>query len=147
MLAFDRQRVLGQAAVIVASAGYAMGSVLARKYLQGVSSLLLTALQLTFAFLWIIGLAVGVEHPQLAAVTPLAWFSALWLGVVGSGIAYLLFFRLLRSLGATATTMVTYVIPLFALLFGSLFLNEVLQWQMLVALLLIYGGVRITNRA
>ncbi len=146
VLDFNRERVLGQLAVIVASAGYAAGSVLARRYLQHVSSLLLTALQLSFAFFWVVGLAVGVERTSLAAVTPLAWFSAVWLGVLGSGVAYLLFFQLLRSIGATSTTMVTYVIPLFALLIGALFLSESLQWPMLIALGLIYAGVRLATQ-
>lgn len=146
ILAFNRNRVLGQLAVVLASAGYAAGSVLARKYLQNVSILLLTALQLSFAFLWIVGPALGIEQTSLASVSNLAWFSALWLGVLGSGIAYLLFFRLLRAIGATSTTMVTYVIPLFALFLGAVFLSESLHWQMLIALGLIYAGVRLVNK-
>lgn len=147
VLSPNPDRILGQLAVIVASLGYAAGSVLARKYLRDVSITLLTALQLSFAFLWVVGLALGIEQPDLAAVTPLGWFSVLWLGILGSGIAYLLFFTLLRSLGATPTTMVTYVIPLFALLFGALFLAESLHWQMVLALVLIYGGVRLVNKS
>lgn len=146
ILAPNRDRVLGQLAVVMASLGYAAGSVLARKYLRNVSITLLTALQLSFAFLWVIGLALTVEHPDLSLVTPLAWFSALWLGILGSGLAYLLFFTLLRSIGATPTTMVTYVVPIFALIFGALFLAESLRWQMIVALVLIFAGVRLVNK-
>ena len=139
-------RLLAQAAVILASAGYAVGSVFARKYLYGIPPAVLSATQLGFAFLWIFGAALWLEHPVMAQPTPMAWFAALWLGVLGTGLAYLIFFVLLRSLGATPTTMVTYVIPLFAVVFGVIFLREQVRWEQLVALIMISGGVWLVNR-
>lgn len=135
----------GQLAVIVASAGYAIGSVFARKRLQRVPAPVLTTVQLGFALLWTLPLT-ALERPWTLELTGMAWFAALWLGLLGTGMAYLLFFILLRSIGATPTTMVTYVIPLFAVIFGVLFLREQVQWQHLLALILIIGGVAMVNR-
>ena len=138
-------RLAGQVAVILASVGYAAGSVFARKYLRGIQPSVLSAAQLAFAFLWIVGAALLLEQPWTATPAPIAWFSALWLGILGTGLAYLLFFILIRDIGATPTTMVTYVIPLFAVVFGVIFLRETLRWEYLLALALIFVGVWFVN--
>lgn len=146
LLGVGGNHLLAQLAVILASAGYAVGSVFARKYLNGVAPAVLTATQLGFAFLWVVGPTLWFEQPWTAEPEVMAWVAALWLGVLGSGLAYLVFFVLLRSIGATPTTMVTYVIPLFAVFFGIVFLQERLRWEQLVALLLIIAGVWLVNR-
>ncbi len=138
--------VIGQLAIILASLGYAAGSVIARKYLQGVPSATLSALQLSFALLWVSLPALAWEKPWTMQPTALAWFAVLWLGLVGTGLAYLMFFRLLKAIGATPTTMVTYVIPIFAVFFGVIFLGERLYWAQLAALALIFAGVWLVNR-
>ncbi len=139
-------RTAGSIAVIVASAGYGIGSVFARKRLGDLPTAVVTTGQLGFAFLWILIPAIIFEQPLSQNPTSLAWFSAIWLGILGSGVAYLLFFMLIKSIGATPTTMVTYVIPLFAVTFGALFLSEILRWEYFIALLLIFCGVWLVNR-
>ena len=54
------------------------------------------------------------------------------LGVVCSGVAYLLYFRLVEDLGAPSALTVTFLIPLFGVLWGHLFLNEVIGWHILI---------------
>lgn len=138
--------VIGQLAIILASLGYATGSVIARKHLHDVPAATLSALQLGFALLWVTLPALCLERPWTLSPTPMAWFAAAWLGLLGTGFAYLLFFRLLKSIGATPTTMVTYVIPIFAVIFGTLFLEERLYWMQLAALMCIFAGVWLVNR-
>ncbi len=138
--------VLGELAVILGSVGYATGSVLARKYLQHVPSAILSTLQLSFAFLWISLPALMLDRPWTLHPTPLAWFAVAWLGLLGTGLAYLIFFQLIKSIGATPTTLVTYVIPIFAVLFGVIFLQERLYWMQLAALVLIFLGVWLVHR-
>lgn len=139
-------RLAGQLAIILASAGYAMGSVFTRRRLQHVPAAVLAASQLGFAFLWTLAPAIVWERPwQLQPSAP-ALFAVTWLGVLGSGIAYFLFFRLIKAIGATPTTMVTYVIPLFAVVFGLVFLREPLHWSYAAAMALIFAGVWLVNR-
>jgi len=66
--------------------------------------------------------------------------------VLGTGLAYLLYFSLLKNIGATPTTMVTYVIPLFAVTYSVIFLNEPLHWSQIIAMTLIFLGVWLANR-
>jgi drug/metabolite transporter (DMT)-like permease len=77
-----------------------------------------------------------------AAPTPLVAASVLALGLVCGAIAYLLYFRLVSDLGATGALTVTYLIPVFGVLWGALFLGETLSLSMLAgAALIILGTV------
>ena len=67
--------------------------------------------------------------------------SLLGLAVLGTAVAQLFLFRILRLYGAARLSLVTYLIPAFALLYGSLILDEPLRPSMLVGLGLILGGV------
>ena len=67
--------------------------------------------------------------------------SLLGLAVLGTAVAQLFLFRILRLFGAARLSLVTYLIPAFALLYGSLILDEPLRPSMLVGLGLILGGV------
>jgi len=139
-------RLAAEIAIIIASMGYAIGSVFARKRLRGVPAAVLSTSQLSLAFLWMLLPALLIEQPWTLHPTSLAWFSALWLGVLGTGLAYLLYFSLLKNIGATPTTMVTYVIPLFAVTYSVIFLNEPLHWSQIIAMTLIFLGVWLANR-
>ena len=77
--------------------------------------------------------------------TDTAWFAVLWLGLLGTGIGYLLFFGILERWGATRTTMVTYVIPIVAVSLGFLVLGERLQPLEILGAALIIGGVVLVN--
>ncbi len=139
-------RLAGEIAIILASVGYAIGSVFARKRLHGVPPLVLATSQISLAFLWMLIPTLLIEQPWTLHPSPLAMFSALWLGVLGTGFAYLLYFSLLKNIGATPTTMVTYVIPLFAVTYSVIFLNEPLHWSQVAAMVLIFLGVWLANR-
>ncbi|TVO77852.1 DMT family transporter [Sedimenticola selenatireducens] len=72
--------------------------------------------------------------------------SVVALGVLCSGIAYLLYFRLIADIGSTSALTVTFLVPLFGVLFGTLFLDEVVGWYTLVgAFLVIVGTALVTG--
>ena len=109
---------LGQLAVLVAAVLYAFSSVFARKNLHGQSPVVQAFVPLVVADLFIWTGAVAIEAPALVPTTRLAWFALLWLGLLGSCVAYLLLFTLLHRVGPTRTTMVTYVFPVVGLVLG-----------------------------
>ncbi len=82
-----------------------------------------------------------VRFPSLAVT----WLGLVWLGLLGSFIAYLLFFYLIQSIGATRTMMVTYVIPVLGVALGVIFLQERLDWQLVAGTLFVGGGVWVVN--
>lgn len=85
--------------------------------------------------------------PPTAAPTALAVASILALGLVCTAIAYLLYFRLIADLGATGALTVTYLIPVFGVLWGALFLGEALSASMLAGgALVILGTVLVLRK-
>ncbi len=137
---------LGQAAVILAALFYAGTSVFARAHTEHLPGLVQGAAPLISASLFM-GLAVPIgglpfQLPRL----PLTWLAVAWLGVLGSGLALVLWYYLLHRIGPTRTTMVTYIFPLGGVVLGVLFLGEALTWQLIFGAALIIAGIVVVNQ-
>jgi len=80
---------------------------------------------------------------NLPSTTPSseAWAAAVALGVVCTAIAFLMYFRLLKNIGPTRAMAVTYVIPVFGILWGCLFLKETVSVSTIVGGAVIVAGV------
>ncbi len=137
----------GQLAVVLASASYAAATVFARRYLQGVHAFVLAAGQLTAGMLFMSVAMFAWEWPfVLHASTPAPFLAVITLGLVNTGLAYMLFFFLVSEVGATRTTLVTYVIPAVGLFLGFVFLDEPLNFGVVFGFLLILAGVLLVNQ-
>ncbi len=84
--------------------------------------------------------------PPLAAPSALVIANVLGLALLASGVAFLLYFRLIADVGATRALTVTYLIPLFGILWGWLFLGEALPAAALAGGVLILGGTLLVTR-
>ena len=135
-----------------------MGANFARRFLGGVHPLATaTGSQLAATLvllvpgllLWPDGVIDGAASGASGGASPsnAAWLSAIVLGVVCTGVAYLLFFRLIASVGATRTIAVTFVIPLFGVGWGALFLGEAVDLATLVGGVVIVIGTALTTGA
>ena len=84
---------------------------------------------------------------QLPGTTPPAkvWFAVIALGILGTGIAYLLYFAIIASAGASRAILVTYLVPAFALAYGAVFLDEAVTATALLGLVLILGGTALAT--
>ncbi len=84
---------------------------------------------------------------QLPSTMPAAkvWLAVLALGVLGSGLAYLLYFALISSAGASRAILVTYLVPAFALVYGAVFLDEAITVVALVGLALVLTGTALAT--
>jgi drug/metabolite transporter (DMT)-like permease len=135
----------GEAALVGSSISYAVGAVYARRNVRGLRPMIPALFQVGFAFLITTILAVALEHPLATVVRPDTVFAVVWLGVLGSGLAYLAFFRLLARWGATRTTLVAYVLPVVGIVLGVLVLSEQVDARILLGTVLIVGGVALVN--
>jgi drug/metabolite transporter (DMT)-like permease len=70
----------------------------------------------------------------------------LWLGAVGTGFAYLVFFRLLTGWGPTRASLVAYLLPVVAVILGVVVLGETVDAFFLAGAVLIVAGVWVVNR-
>jgi drug/metabolite transporter (DMT)-like permease len=114
--------LLAALAALVASALYGVAASMTKRHLTGVDPLTVAAGTMTAAAIVLAPFAV-VTWPH-AAVSLHAYGAAVALGVVCTGIAYLMFFRLIAAIGPARTITVTFVIPIFGILWGALFLGE-----------------------
>jgi drug/metabolite transporter (DMT)-like permease len=76
---------------------------------------------------------------------PEAILAVVWLGLLGSGLAYLSYFRILQHWGATRTSMVAYLLPVYGIALGALVLSEPIAPSTLVGALLVIGGIALVN--
>jgi drug/metabolite transporter (DMT)-like permease len=137
--------VWGQLAVLAAAASYATAATFSRRYLRGQPPVVQSTMVLFFAgaLMWLT--APVVEAPFTPPALPLTWVAVAWLGLLGSCLAYLLYFYLINAWGATHASVVTYVFPVIGLILGVLFLNEVADWRLLVGSLLVVAGIAVVN--
>lgn len=134
---------LAQLACIAASLCYALAAVWARRFRRmGVSPMSVTTGQLTAGALMMLPLALIVDQPWTQPMPPLtAWGAIVALALMCTAFGYVLYFRLIETAGATNALLVTLLVPPFAILFGSLFLSEVLAPQDFIGLALIALGL------
>ena len=100
-----------------------------------------TAFLITAALALLLESNGGLPAPS----TTDAWISVIWLGLVGSAIAYLLYFRLLNTWGVYRASLITYVMPVVGILLGVLVLGESMDPQVLAGTALVIGGVALAN--
>ena len=135
---------LAQLAILGGALCYAAGTIIAR--LRPESNDLLTAMAvLIIASLLMMPVSLITETPWIKPVSIHTGLALLFLGVVATAIATFIYFRLLRSAGATFISQINYLIPLWALAAGALFLDEKITWNSVVALVLILGGIAVAQ--
>lgn len=137
--------ILGQAAVILASAFYAGSAVYVRKTTEDTPGALRSAGPLisASAVMWLMTFLFErpVKLPQLG----ITWIALLWLGILGSGLAFVMAYYLIHEIGPTRTSMVTYLFPLGGVILGVAFLHEQLSLPLITGALLIIASLAIAN--
>ena len=144
-LTIGNSDLTGEIALLGAAVSYAIGAVYARRNMRGVPPLIPAVFQVSFALVVAGAIALITEHPWDVRPDTEAVFSILWLGIFGSGLAYLAVFRLFATWGATRTTMVAYEIPVWGIILGFLVLAEPVDIRLLIGTALVVGGVAIVN--
>lgn len=135
----------GQAAMLIAALCYGGSTVFARKMAKGLPAQTQAFLQFSMATVMIWAFTLATERPLQFPRLPITWLALLWLGLLGSGLAYIIYFDLLPRIGPTRMSMVTYILPLVGVLLGIIFLDERFHWGAIVGVLLILSGISIVN--
>ena len=150
LVGFDPEALTGgelvaELALLGATASYAIGGVYARRMVHGLRPMIPALFQVGFALVMTTALAFAFERPMETALTWETVGAVLWLGLLGSGLAYLVFFRLLGRWGATRTSMVAYLLPVFGIVLGAIVLQEPLTPALVIGTALVVAGIGIVN--
>lgn len=134
---------LAVAACIAATVLYGFSASFTKKYLSGVPPMALATGSQVSAAIVLAGPAAWAW--PATAPSALAWSSAALLALLCTGVAYVLYFRLIRSAGPSQALTVTYLIPAFAVLWGALFLGEAITPAMVGGCAVILTGTALAT--
>lgn len=131
-------------ACLLACLCYGIAASFTKKYMAGINPLVTAAGSQMGATLGLVLPAVWLWPANTPSTT--AWLSLLVLGVACTGIAYILYFRLIENAGPQRTLTVTFLIPVFAVFYGAVFLRETITpWMLLCGVVIVCGTALATG--
>jgi drug/metabolite transporter (DMT)-like permease len=130
-------------AALIAAALYGYGSCFTRVHMQGYAPITITAGTQFFAALFLLPFGLFFWPDALPSIG--SWLSVLVLGVFCTALSLAFFFHLLQQIGVANTVSVAYLIPVFGILWGYIFLDEVITSTMLIGGAGIFIGVALTT--
>jgi len=150
LVGFDLQdlgsaNTLGELALVGSTIAYACGAVYTKAHIHGLRPMIPAVFQVGFALVIVTVLAFVFERPLGVSFTPESFVAVVWLGLLGSGLAYLVFFRILGRWGATRTSLVAYLLPIYGIALGAVVLREPIAPSTLVGAGLVIGGIAVVN--
>jgi drug/metabolite transporter (DMT)-like permease len=135
----------GELAVLAAAACYGVAALYGRRAFRGMPPLVPAAGQMITGSVALVPIALLVDGLPSAAPTTGALVGVAGLTLIGTVLAYILYYWLLERLGAARASMVTYLLPPFALLYGWIWLREPLHPNALLGLSLVVAGILVAN--
>ena len=150
LLFFDRvvinsENYLFVLITILGSTFYCIGGLLTLKLKNKVNENVTTSTTL-WSVIFLLPLSIIFEAPWNANPTLESTLSLLYLGVVATGLAWLIRFRILTVNGLVFQTQVAYLIPVFGIIFGFFLMDEVITWKVIVSLVVILMGIYIFKK-
>ena len=130
---------------ILGSTFYCIGGLLTLKIREKKNENVTTSTTL-WSVIFLMPLSLLVETPWNANPTLSSTLSLLYLGVIATGLAWLIRFRILTVNGLVFQTQVAYLIPIFGIIFGYFLMDEIITWRVLVSLAIILTGIYIFKK-
>lgn len=138
--------LLGQLACLGAGASYGVGLVWVRKFVSplGLDVVVQTAIQLTMAIV-LVGVVAPFDAWETAAFSWEVAGAVVALGAFGTGIALIVYNGLIRDVGPTSTSLVTFIVPVVAVALGAVALDEPVTWNLFAGAVVVVAGVRLAR--
>lgn len=149
VMVLDKETISSSFVILPIMAGlgatflYGLTGNYSRRFLAGVSPLVVAAGCPLFSTLLLLPFAIW-QWPT-APIPAQMWSYAVVLGVACTGVAFILYFHLLATVGVARTMAVTYLVPVFAFIWGYIFLAETITLKMLIGAALILVGIGLTT--
>tara|TARA_B110000444_G_scaffold199311_1_gene190604 strand:+ start:89 stop:976 length:888 start_codon:yes stop_codon:yes gene_type:complete len=130
---------------ILGSTFYCIGGLLTLKIKNKVNENVTTSTTL-WSVIFLLPFSILFETPWNSSPTLQSTLSLLYLGVIATGLAWLIRFRILTVNGLVFQTQVAYLIPIFGIIFGYFLMDEVITWRVIVSLVVILIGIYIFKK-
>ena len=141
------QEALGLGAILLGAICYGVAIVYSRRRLRGIPPLVGPTAQMIAAAILITPFSLVVDRPFTLSPSPAALMAAGVLGIFGTALAYLVYYQMLDTAGATFISFVTYLLPPIGVVLGVIFLNESPTLYAIAGMITILMGIVIVNRA
>jgi drug/metabolite transporter (DMT)-like permease len=132
--------ILGQLAILGAAISYSFAAIFGRRF-QQFDPIVVAAGMVCASAIMMTPLAIIIDHPWTLAPGPAAWAALLGLAALSTSLAYILYFRILATAGATNISLVTLLIPVSAIFLGVVALGERPGWNAFAGMALIFLGL------
>ena len=132
--------------ILLGSTFYSISGIMILKYLKKAGNINVTTSTMIWSVITLIPLSFFFENPFESTPTIKSTLSLIYLGVVATGFAWWLRFKILSKNGIVFQTQVAYLIPIFGVIFGGLILNEQITWKVLASLIIIMLGIYIVKK-
>jgi drug/metabolite transporter (DMT)-like permease len=141
----DIDRLIAMLAILAGALSYAVNTIIAKR-LPNESFIALSAVMMIFASLLMLpGMFLSGQNWQLSPQSP-EFISLLLLGIFPTGVATVIYFAVIIRVGPSFLSQINYLIPVWAVLIGILFLNESIGYNAIIALVIILLGIAIAQR-
>ena len=141
----DASGLIGAGAVVLAAFSYAVGASYARHRIRSTHRYVVAGGTLVFAAIYTTILALATDGGLIVPTQFDTLIAVAWLGLLGSFVAYVLFFFLIEHLGATIASMVTYIFPVVGVGLGVLLLGERMDLRLAIGTALVLAGIAVVT--
>jgi len=132
--------------ILLGSTFYSISGIMILKKLKKSGNINVTTSTLIWSVITLLPLSFVFEDPFKSNPTLESTLSLIYLGVVATGFAWWLRFKILSKNGIVFQTQVAYLIPIFGVIFGALILDEQINWKVLASLVIIMSGIYIVKK-
>ena len=132
--------------ILLGSTFYSVSGILILKKLKKSGNINVTTSTLIWSVISLLPLSFLFEEPLKSTPTFESTLSLIYLGVIATGFAWWLRFKILSNNGIVFQTQVAYLIPIFGVIFGALILGEQITWKVLASLVIITLGIYIVKK-
>jgi drug/metabolite transporter (DMT)-like permease len=133
-------QIIGQIAILGAALSYACAGIFGRRF-KGINSTVVATGMLIGSTVMMIPMVFIFESPLDLTPSLISWAAMIGLSLISTSLAYIIYFRLLASAGATNLLLVTFLIPVSAICLGVIVLGEQLRWNDFGGMSLIFIGL------
>ena len=138
--------LVGQLLVLGATSLYAVSAIIVKRETSKLDPLIQSFFSILVAdlFMWLV--VLFAEPTFIVPTQMVTWGALVWLGIIGSALAYHLFFYLIGNIGPTRTSLITYLMPVVGLSLGVLLLGEDFDLQLVFGGILVLVSIWVVNR-